>query len=568
METPSASSHVAVIESRREAMPWPARAVIGILIALFVVQAWSATVSDSVTIDEFAHVPVGLYGLFTGDLSLDPINPPHTRMIAALPLLFHPPAFDPPPHSFVWGLGYHLMERNADHYHEVFLGPRAMILALAIALALLVIHWTGRLYGWRAALIAAFLYSFSPTMLAHGHLVTLDLSGALGFTATAFAIWRMLDRPSLGAAAAAGLALGVASLLKLSGFVLLAAVVAVVAVRMLTERDVTPARWAQLVAVVFATGLLVINAGYLFSGTFASLDRAELSPHGALAALRRAAPWLRLPLPLPFLNGIDMVMNVGKEREPSYFLAGTLSSEGWWYYHLAAFALKTSLPVLLLTIDSFVHWTLGERLGKREYAVWIPVLLLFVSNTLFNSLQIGVRHVLPVYPLLFVVIAARLQRLLGGWRSRGRKHVAASAVVLLLAWHAAGTIAVAPCYLQFFNEIAGGAEGGHRWLIDSNIDWGQDLIRLRDYMRKEHIDEVQLAYFGRVNPSVYGIRFRPLEPATSKGIGAVSATFLMGRPYFWILGGRMRWVPANTYAQLQKREPIARVGAMFIYRLD
>src|SRR5262249_43538359 len=132
METPSAASRLSVIESRREPMPWTARAVIGALIVCFVVQAWSAAVSDSVTIDEFVHVPVGLYVLFTGDLSLGPINPPHTRMIAALPLLFRAPAFDPPFHSSVWGLGYLLMERNADHYQEVFLGPRGMIIGLAV----------------------------------------------------------------------------------------------------------------------------------------------------------------------------------------------------------------------------------------------------------------------------------------------------------------------------------------------------------------------------------------------------------------------------------------------------
>ena len=240
-------------------------------------------------------------------------------------------------------------------------------------------------------------------------------------------------------------------------------------------------------------------------------------------------------------------MNVGKQPDTSYFLAGELSSQGWWYYHLVAFALKSSLPMLLLALGCLAHALLRGGMGRREYALWIPIALIFLSNALFNSLQLGVRHVLPAYPLLFVAISPRVRFLLAGFRAAAERATAlAAAAALLLAWHAAGTLAVAPRYLQFFNELAGGAEGGHRWLIDSNLDWGQDLIRLREYLQRERIDVVNLAYFGRVNPKVYGIRFVPLE-RDSRGIAVISASFLMGRPYLWYLEGRMRWVPAETY---------------------
>jgi 4-amino-4-deoxy-L-arabinose transferase-like glycosyltransferase len=459
------------------------------------------------------------------------------------------------------------MHANAGRYHELFLPARAVIIALTLLLGALVARWASELYGGSSGLIAAFLFAFSPAMLAHGHLLTLDASGALGFTATAWAAWRLIERASLRAALITGMVLGIASLLKLSGFVLVAAVVAVVAVRALREREGSWLHWAGLLAAALLTAILVINAGYGFAGTFAPLARARLAEGGALWQLREAAPWLRLPLPVSFVDGVDMVMNVGKQDEPTYFLAGRLSSRGWWYYHLAAFALKTSLPVLLLALGCLAHALVRGGMGRREYALWIPIALIFLSNTLFNSLQIGVRHVLPAYPLLFIALAPRVGFLLEGWGRGGRATALAAAAALLLAWHAAGTIAVAPRYLQFFNELAGGAEGGHRWLIDSNIDWGQDLIRLREYQQRERIDVVNLAYFGRVNPKVYGIRFAPLE-RDSHGIAVISATFLMGRPYLWYRGGRLRWVPAQSFAWLRDREPIARVGSMFVYRLD
>jgi 4-amino-4-deoxy-L-arabinose transferase-like glycosyltransferase len=546
---------------------WRTRGGIGILLALFAAQAWLAARRDSVTIDEFAHLPVGLYALETGDLSVDPINPPHTRMLAALPVRLEAPAFSPPRGTAEWALGYHLMLANRERYHDLFLPARAVIIALTLLLGVVVARWAGELYGAFCGVVAAFLFAFSPAMLAHGHLVTLDASGALGFTATAWAAWRLIGRPTFRAAGVTGAALGIASLLKLSGFVLVVVVFAVVLVRALRERDRSWLEWAGLLAVAMLTAILVINAGYGFAGTFAPLARARLADGGALALLRDAAPWVRLPLPVSFVDGIDMVMNVGKHHESAYFLAGELSGQGWWYYHLAAFALKTSLPVLLLALGCLAHALLRGGMGPREYALWIPVVLIFLSNTLFNSLQIGVRHALPAYPLLFIAISPRAAFLLAGWKRGGRAAALAAAAGLLLAWHAAGTLWVAPRYLQFFNELAGGAEGGHRWLIDSNIDWGQDLIRLREYLERERIDRVSLAYFGRVNPKVYGIRFTPLE-RDSHGIAVISATFLMGRPYLWYLGGRMRWVPAQTWAWLRDREPIARVGAMFVYRLE
>ena len=144
--------------------------------------------------------------------------------------------------------------------------------------------------------------------------------------------------------------------------------------------------------------------------------------------------------------------------------------------------------MLLLALGCLAHALLRGGMGPREYALWIPIALIFLSNTLFNSLQIGVRHALPAYPLLFIAISPRVACLLAGWKRGGRAAALAAAAAFLLAWHAAGTLAVAPRYLQFFNELAGGAEGGHRWLIDSNIDWGQDLIRLREYLQRERID--------------------------------------------------------------------------------
>jgi len=355
-----------------------------VLLAIFVLQAVVAARRDSVTIDEFGHLPVGLYALYTGDLRVDPINPPQTRMLAALPLLLNPPAFDPTPDMSCWSMGYLLMQRNQADYQSIFVRGRTVIVLLALVLGWLVYRWATELYGPAAGIAALVLFVFSPDLLAQGHLVTLDLAGALGFTLTAYATWKMLERATLLRATWVGVALGIASLLKLSGFVLVAAVVAVVGSHFV-DRSRGPSAirwygWVARLAIMVLTGLVVINAGYAFDGSFAPLSTARLDPNGLLATLATRVPGLRLPLPRSFVEGIDMVLNVGKAREPSYFLLGELSSEGWWYYHFVAFAAKTPLPALFAYAFAVGAWTLGKSRGRREYALVLPVVVLFASN--------------------------------------------------------------------------------------------------------------------------------------------------------------------------------------------
>jgi len=445
-----------------------------------------------------------------------------------------------------------------------------MIIVLSVMLGLLVFVWANALYGAEAALAALFLFAFSPAMLAHGHLVTLDMAGALGFTLTAFTTWRLLSRPTLARAIVTGAALGAATLLKLSGFVLVAAVIALVMIRALSERrrdDPTLLRWFLLLSAAGAATLIVLNVGYGFDGSFALLSTATLAPNGLFAGWAAEYPWLRLPLPIPFVNGVDMILNVGKEQEPSYFLAGELSSEGWWYYHIAAFAMKTPVVMVALAVVGLGAWMMGRAPGRRAYCLFVPIVLIFASNSLFNSLQIGVRHVLSAYPLLFIAASPWVVRGIRAYASPARRPWAFVTGAALL-WYFAGSVAVAPRYLQYFNEFAGGDAGGHRMLIDSNMDWGQDLIRLSEYMEDEGLDRINLAYFGRVHPSVYGIRFVPLEDRNARGRTVISASFLMGRPYFWYKRGRMGWVAHDTYTWLQEHEPIGRVGSMFVYDLE
>jgi hypothetical protein len=177
---------------------------------------------------------------------------------------------------------------------------------------------------------------------------------------------------------------------------------------------------------------------------------------------------------------------------------GRLSEAGFPYYFLATFALKTPIPLgLLLLMALFV----GRRGPVRSEAFLFLPVLLYLGLTFTRSIDIGHRHLLPIYPFLFVA-AGRAVGVLG--RSRAP---AAGAVILgaLCAWYALGTLRVHPHYLAYFNEIAGGPRNGYRWLVDSNLDWGQDLKGLKAYMDARGIPRLKLSYFGSADPAYYGI---------------------------------------------------------------
>jgi hypothetical protein len=236
---------------------------------------------------------------------------------------------------------------------------------------------------------------------------------------------------------------------------------------------------------------------------------------------------------------------------------GMHSTSGWWYYFLVAFAIKTPVPTLILTAAALFSAVRGHLSWKRrEYVLYVPVAGFFLA-TLFSFLSIGYRHILPVLPFVFVSVSKAVT-----WD--GKRWVRAALVVLCL-WYAVGSLRIYPHYLAYFNETIGGPDRGHEYLVDSNLDWGQDLKNLKRYMDKGGLDEVYLAYFGSAHPSYYDIQALPLPAEKPPGLEvrspevyAISATYLQGG----YLGD------PEAFSWLRKYEPIAKVGySIFLYRL-
>jgi len=558
-------------------------------LAVHAVLAVHTLLGNAATFDEGAHLPAGYTHLALGDHRLNPEQPPLVKLLAAAPLLAVAPEVKADDLAWrlgrQWEFGRRFLYVWNDADRLLFLG-RLSIVVLTLALILAVALRTRRLAGAAAGAAALGLAALSPDLLAHGNLVTTDVGLALFVFLTVAAFDRLTERATWGWLIATGLAAGSALATKFSGLVVAPVLLVLGAVAVWGERPlvsglVGPARVVLGVGrrTRFVLALLVAIGGLALLVVWASYGfRSALSPDPAVRTDQRAVleappagPWQSALvnaadvglLPEDYVRGFLFVMEHSESRRT--FMLGRLSDEGFPHYFLVTFLLKTPIPLLLLTLLALARI---PRLPPRTVAfVWAPIAI-YIGLTLGRGLQIGHRHLLPVLPFLFVAAGEAAATLV-----RWRRPVGLTLVALLGAWYAAGTLANHPHHLAYFNEIGGGPTRGWRLLVDSNLDWGQDLKRLKGWMDSHGVEQVKLSYFGSASPSYYGIRAErlpgysaPHPPRITREIHpgdivAVSATNLQGV-----------YLDAPDRAlmeRLRELKPVGRAGrSILVYRAD
>ncbi len=496
------------------------------------------------TFDENLHIRGGIEILQRGTYTLEDNNPPlGPPVIAALPYFLGGLRLNE--HNELWHGGVWSTSEPAYFWKTLTLA-RAGNLVFAAIIFFLVWRWSLRLYGPRAALGACFLLICSPTLIAHCSLATLDAAAAATFLAAAYCFWRWSERPRLMWCAVSGVVCGLAWLAKYSAliFVPALAVAFFLAARRFPGRRA--ARAILLQGAIFAgLAFLTVWAGYGFEiGTMVPSGHRYVSrfdmggPRSAPNLLLGAAGARRLPAHRYAQGLIELLAhNITGHRA---YLLGKLDQHGWWYYFPFAVAVKTTLPLLMLASLGVWLWRSGVVYPALAVAV-------VIGSSMPASLNIGVRHMLAVYPFFAILGAGAL--------ASGRRWLTAAALVLA-AWHGWESVRAHPDYLAYFNQIARGRE--EKFLLDSNLDWGQDLARLGRFAREKRIDAMHLRYFGTSSPAKMGVPARePWSGRPQSGWVAVSVNYLYGL--------------ANDPAEfdwLRARQPDARVGkSIWVYRL-
>jgi hypothetical protein len=269
------------------------------------------------------------------------------------------------------------------------------------------------------------------------------------------------------------------------------------------------------------------------------------------------------PVPTALYDGFLFKLTDAAAPENPSFLLGQWSYTGWPWYYLAAMSFKLPLAFLGLIVVGIAG--LARRRLAWPDVCWIslPPLLLIYALSIHYRAQFGVRYLLPAIPFLILIAGAGVAMLIEG--GRWSRYAAAA----LSAWLVLACVLTTPHQLAYFNELAGPVDGHRHVLLDSNLDWGQDLGRLGRYLADNEIDDVKLAYFGHADPAAYGIRYSLPDARYAPGVYAISANYLGGYPYAITYGGAgIQRVLPGQWAWLDRFEPTARVGrSIWIYDL-
>ncbi len=545
-----------------------------LLCLVFFAQLACGSVHLSLTSDEPPHFVHGYVMLTTGDTwaLAEHRHPPLLNVWGAWPLLLQPERPDPRAIAS-WGTDFVLfvralwpqlgpVERLAfvTRYPQMFLG----LLLLA-----LVYRWARERGGRAAGLLAAAVMAFDPTMIAHAQLNTTDI----GMTLFAFAcLYLTLQRPrgfSWLRLVGIGAALGATLAAKGSGVMLVPVVVVVMGVQEARSKGQeaggkNPASCILHLAscifslsVVVGIGLLVLWGSYGF--------RLEPLPGSSLR--------------LPLVAHVQMTRVIMVESARTAFLWGEVREGGWWWYFPAAFLLKTPIPILILLAGSLlvsISTIHNPQSTIYNLTFWLfPAL--YVAVAIRSGMNIGYRHLLPVFPFLYVGIREygvgikNPQSQIPNPKSLFTLYsLLFTSYSLLLVWLIIGTLRVYPFAIAYFNELAGGPRNGYHYLVDSNVDWGQSFKALKVWMDETGTDEVGLSYYTWIDPAVYGVRYRPLPPAQgaaplfvrrydpAPGVYAISATPLQG----------VMVADRDLYDWFRHREPVAQPGyGLLVYEV-
>ncbi len=599
------------------------------LTIMFVAMFFSAW-NDSATTDEQAHIPSGYSYMALGDYRLNPEHPPLIKDLAAFPLLFLHLNFPTNVTAWTeyvngqWDMGRIFLYESGNNADQILHYARFPIMLLALLFGWLFFVWVRKLYGDKVGLLALFFYTMSPTFIAHSRYVTTDLAAAFGFfigmAAFVNFVYKQHGPGAKKSLILCGILLGIAELLKFS-LVLLAPIYIILGLLWVFLENYENFGWKKFlkeeaimiwkIFLIGVIGLILIWLVYIPHVRNYPIERQIsdttyiLGSFGSRILANTVIAMAGIPgvraLGHYFL-GVLMVLQREAGGNTTYFV-GQISAGGWHYYFPLLYVLKEQLAFIVLAIIA-LWFGIKNMIQSREknlkaifswmkenFALTASFILIGIywSQAIASPLNIGIRHVLPTFPFIYLLVSRQTVRWVKertaetpekifGWIRHAFKSFFRPAwrglfVFLLMLWMFLGIVVNFPFYLSYYNELAGGTPNGYKIATDSNYDWGQDLKRLHDWTDKNLAPDNKIAidYFGGGNPGYYfGDKYVPWWSAKGSPIGqaqyfAVSATFLEGA---WATPvDNFHQKEQDTYPWLKGMEPYARAGtSIFIFK--
>lgn len=583
---PVSSSTAAPEPTSRSFWRWARQRWAGLLsaglLAVMGLQMLATISRKTITIDETIHIPAGYYYLVSGDFQINNEHPPLAKMWAALPLLLIQPS-EPPPildenenyKNRTWSFHQKFWELNRARFEAISFWTRAMMIALTLALGALIFFYARKLFGPIAALFAVALFTLEPTFLAHGRIVHTDVPAALMYLLFFVALHGYIERRTLRRALLLAVVTSVAVLTKFSLLVILPVLALVMIFFMIKavrkrEGQAAVLRDAVLLAVIV---LVMVNLAYRFQHpALAPADSSWVQAKSAshFGEITSGIRGLSKVVPTYYLFGL---YNVAIHNQYGHHasLLGRYSEMGWWYYFPVAFALKTTIPFLLIAVTS-VAWALWNLLARRQkrFLFLLVPLAIYSVMAMSSHLNIGIRYFLPAYPFLLILGGALLARL-SALRS---KPAGVVLVILLFGWMTFESVRTFPNYLPYMNQFA--SSHPHWWyLSDSNVEWGDDVGELARYLKAHGETRVRGAIAGGpITLTQYQIEYAdllatrgPLPAARYTAVGAAVLNGSVVPDDEEAMSGRTPGELASFFASYRARQPEAVFGnTIYLFR--
>ncbi|MGW7205694.1 phospholipid carrier-dependent glycosyltransferase [Streptomyces sp. NPDC054837] len=479
----------------RSGRPWLVPLLAVLLLAQMAFAMVTTAVQQTPTIDEPVYVGTAADSLHAHEIRYNPEHPPLGKLVIAVGVALADPRYDPSFSGDQGQVGRHLLYESGNDPWQLMLWARLPVIVLTLAFGLVVLAFARELAGPAGGLVALALYAFSPDVIAHGSLATLDVPAAGFLLTSVWLLWRARLRPRLYVPLA-GVAAGAALATKMSALAAVPVLLALAAWSVWRhdshDRRKALARAAAGAGVVAVAAIAVVWLSYLVVD-----PRLRWSPQQHVPVVHGLRALLVDLMPFPEAYRDGMRVQFGFENHPwQGFLFGRLYTGSLWYYLPAALLVKTPLGMLVLWAAGAVAFVAVRRLRPAAPYLLAPTAVLLAA-AMTGSRDFGTRYALFV-PMFLAVAAAGVLAVRRRWAV-----VAAGALVLFVAVSSVRTF---PYYLPYSNEAFGGPAKTRLRLHDSNVDWGQDLGRLADRLRERYpAERIWLVYKGSGVPSYYGI---------------------------------------------------------------
>ena len=476
-------------------------------------------------------------------------HPPFANQFATLPLVFLNPNLYVS-HPYFQNSQQHFyadlfLYRNRISAEKIVNSTRLMILSLSCFLGFFVFLWSKSIYKDTTGLIVSIFYFFSSNIIAHSTVTTTDIAVTCFLFLSVYFFYLYINSGKLKYNILCAIVTSIAVCSKFSGLILFPIYFLIFFIEYKNTE--------KFAKKIFRDALFFVFIFIFLSAMIYKFSHFKL-----------------------FFQGIKYLISDIQQRGRSSFFFGMYSTTGWRHYFLVLFLVKTPIPFLLLLFGNLFLSLKKKSLFRTREDIFLlipPAIILLAAS--FSKLQIGLRHILPVYPFLFVWTGNFVEYLLTFNVSKTKHFLKTICLIFLITWYIISFLKIHPCHISYFNEIIGDASNGYKYFTDSNIDWGQGLKALGKWFKEKGLKGIYFCYFGTGDPSYYEIKYIPigfidnLSPQQRKGdkieftqddkiLFAISITNLQATYYS----------DKKIFDWLKEIEPVKRIAySIFVYDL-